>query len=375
MTIRGLHDLAALVEGEREILQSRWREAVRRLPSAQELDTPKLNDHIPGVLDELVAALQAPPLDAGISAYSGGSSPIHGQQRFEEGFDIVEVVSEYSILRSCIHDLAEENGLRLSGQAFHFVNAVLDAAIGAAVQTFAAQQALEVQRHREEHLAFIGHDLRTPLNAISLAARLIELSTSTPGAGDAQALKTLRRNVRHLEELVEQILEETDDIRSEGAGLRLERRRFDLWPLVEDLIHDLEPDARGGGTEVVNRIPGDLRAYADAGLIRRVFQNLIANAIRFTPGGEVSIGARETVPDGSVECWVSDQGAGIPADRLASLLEGREHEAGEAPATQGLGLPIVKTFVEVHGGEVTAESQEGAGTTLRFTLPGPASDG
>ena len=65
-------------------------------------------------------------------------------ERYQDGFDIVEVVAEYSILRGCIHDLAESNGFAIEGQAFHILNRVLDEAIGLAVQTFATQQALEL---------------------------------------------------------------------------------------------------------------------------------------------------------------------------------------------------------------------------------------
>src|SRR6185437_11107761 len=103
-----------------------------------------------------------------------GSPPVHGIQRYQDGFDIVEVVAEYNILRGCIHDLAENHGLSLQGKALHIMNRVLDEAIGLAVQTFATKQELEVQRRREEYLAFVAHDLRTPLNAISLAAGILE---------------------------------------------------------------------------------------------------------------------------------------------------------------------------------------------------------
>src|SRR4029077_18067178 len=101
--------------------------------------------------------------------------PAHGLQRLENGFDIEEVVAEYNILRGCIHDLADVNGLNLQGKPFHIINRVFDHAIGAALQTYATQRALEVQRRREEYLAFVAHDLRTPLNAISLATKVLEL--------------------------------------------------------------------------------------------------------------------------------------------------------------------------------------------------------
>jgi two-component system phosphate regulon sensor histidine kinase PhoR len=100
-----------------------------------------------------------------------------------------------------------------------------------------------------------------------------------------------------------------------------------------------------------------------------VFQNLIANAIKYTPRGEIVVGARELGTDGTVECWVGDNGAGIPADLLEKVFEKGEADPDAAGVT-GLGLAIVKMFTEAHGGTVTVESHEGAGSTFRFSLPG-----
>jgi signal transduction histidine kinase len=288
-------------------------------------------------------------------------------ERYQNGFDIVEVVAEYSILRGCIHDLAESNGLAIEGQAFHILNRVFDEAIGLAVQTFATQQALEQQQRRDEYLAFITHDLRTPLNAIALAARALDSSATTSEAIPVSSmLRSLHRNVQHLTTLVDRILKENIHVRSE-SGVKVERRWLDLWPLVEALIYDLNPVAGTASTRLINRVPEDLSAYGDASLIRRVFQNLIANAITFTPRGEVEIGARRR-NGADVECWVRDNGAGIPADRIASVFDKYETTTPEDAGT-GLGLAIVKTFIEAHGGTVSVESTEGAGSTFRFTLP------
>ena len=179
--------------------------------------------------------------------------------------------------------------------------------------------------------------------------------------------------MQHLEALVDKVLEENTNIQTE-IGIKLERREFDLWPLVEALIHDLHPVAGTASTQLINKVPDDLVVYADASLLRRVFQNLIANAIKYTPRGEVVIGARETGAEGAVECWVSDNGAGIPEDRLEKIFDKGETDPEKEGGT-GLGLAIVKTFVEAHGGKVTVESKEGVGSTFRFTLPGRAKVG
>jgi signal transduction histidine kinase len=368
-----LDELAQLIEHERDAILAVWRAQVRALPAARDLDVPTLNDHIPHLLAELASALRAGSSETIAQALVDGSAPAHGLQRVKDAFDIEEVVAEYNILRGCIHDLAERNGLRMQGPPFHVLNRVLDEAIGAAVRSFATQKALEVQHRREEYLAFVAHDLRTPLTAIALSARVLESlltrdRSETPET--TQKFKTLNRNVQHLQDLIGKVLLENDLVTE--VGVKLERRRFDLWPLVEALIHDLHPVAGTGSTRLINAIPEDFVVYADASLLRRVFQNLIANAISYTPRGEVVIGASVTGEGGTAECFVRDNGEGIPGERLRTVFDQHETDP-ERQGGLGLGLAIVKTFVEAHDGVVTVESELGVGSTFRFTLPGQLS--
>jgi len=373
MTLDNLNRLASLNKEQRTVVLSKWRKQVRELPSARTLDTPTLNDHMPGLLDELCAALVRNQDLTIPQALAGQSPPAHGLQRLEEAFDIEEVVAEYNILRGCIHDTADENHVSLQGAAFHTINRVFDQAIGLALQTFANRRAQDVLQRREEYLAFVAHDLRTPLSAISLAGRVLEKSLSPgempPDVG--RMLKALRRNVIHLEKLVNKVIEENANLKTE-VGLTLERRQTELWALVEGLIHDLEPVAGTASTRLINSVADELVAYADASLLKRIFQNLIANAIKHTPRGDVVIDARELADHSGVECTVTDNGTGIDPDFLGKIFE--KGESGDTEG-KGLGLAIVKTFVEAHGGTVSVDSKPGRGTTFRFVLPAkPALD-
>ena len=253
MGIDILDQLASLIEREGDALLAVWRAQVRALPAARDLDLPTLNDHIPHLLAELASALRAGSDETIAQALLDGSPPAHGLQRVKDAFDIEEVVAEYNILRGCIHDLAERNGLSMRGRSFHVLNRVLDGAIGSAVRSFATQKALEVQHRREEYLSFVAHDLRTPLSAISLSARVLTLllardRSETPET--TQKFKTLNRNVQHLQDLIGKVLLENTSLETE-IGVKLERRRFDLWPLVEALIHDLNPAAETDSMRLV----------------------------------------------------------------------------------------------------------------------------
>ena len=365
--MKTLEKLADALLQEAGPIMARWREQVRRLESARHLDLPTLNDHIPVWLSEVAGALRALALETDDDGENPAVPLAHGKQRFEDGFDIEEVVAEYNILRDCVHEVAERHEVELRGRARRVVNLVFDDAIAAAVKAFAEGQLREVQRRRAEHLAFVAHDLRTPLSAIAFATRILEQRMPAAG-GDLETvrlLKILGRNSKQLDALVSNVLKENTQLLTE-MGVHVERRTFDLWPVVETLLQDMEPAASKGGTRLVNRVPDDLDVRADAALIRRIFQNLIANAIRYAPGGEVAVGASPG-SDGVVQCWVTDNGAGIPADRIEKVFDVLETDP-EHDGT-GLGLAIVKTFVEAHGGTVTVQSVEGQGSTFLFTLP------
>jgi len=361
--------LAKLIRTQSVGLLTNWRELVRALPSARHLDTPTLNDHLPGLLEELASQLELDSEQTIPEALVDGSAPVHGLQRLRDGFDIQEVVAEYNVLRGCIHDVADQNGISLQGKPFHIVNRVFDGAIGVALQTYATGQALEVQRRREEYLAFVAHDLRTPLSVISMSGRVLEQKLIARGAQEdaAKILRALDRSVQQLRLLVTKVLEENTHLQT-AVGTKLEMREVHLWAFIEALMHDLHPVADTSATKISNQVPEDLIVYADASLLTRIFQNLIANAIKYTPRGEIIIGAREVPGDCTIESWVSDNGAGIPEAFLGRVFDKGETDP-ESTGGAGLGLTIVKSFTEAHGGKVSAESQEGVGSTFRVWLP------
>ena len=366
--ITPLTQLATLIEQESDVLLARWRAELKELESARHLDMPTLNDHIPNLLVELSTALQSSSEDF-VAEASIGTPPAHGVQRLFDGFEIEEVVAEYNILRICIHNMATEKNITLQGKPFIILNNVLDAAIGAAVKTYADERALEIHQKREEYLSFVAHDLRTPLNAIALATRVLELTVSNPGEQSRlkKLLHTLHRNTRHLSSLVDKILEENEHTETR-LGIKLERRVLDLWPLVENLIQDLQPVAGPNRTELINDVPDEFEVYADAGLLQRIFQNLLANAIRYTPAGTVTISACRPIDRRSIECIIRDTGVGIAEERLDKIFDKFEGDT-ENESSAGLGLAIFKTFVEAHGGEIFIESKLGFGSVIRFTLP------
>jgi two-component system, OmpR family, phosphate regulon sensor histidine kinase PhoR len=368
MSITNLITLGHLIQEERKSLLEQWRERVRHLPSAKGLDVPALNDHLPALLDEMSELLRRQSEDAIEETLLEGSPPIHGRQRLQDGFDIGEVVAEYHEMRGCIYELAEENDIVIRGRSLQIVNRVIDEAIGLAVQTYATARAVEIQQRRAEQLAFVAHDLRTPLSAVRLAAEYLEL-TLAQSLTDSEAtemVQILKRNVRQLGDLITRIVKEHSDAQSQ-LEQKLERRTFDLWPLVQEVIVNLTPVSDTAGVQLSNKVPRQLQVYADAELLARVFQNLLSNAFKYSPRSEVSVEAGQ-LPSGDVECVVRDHGLGITPEQLERLFEKGSTNPDRTDGF-GLGLSIVKELVEAHGGTVKVESANAIGTAVRFTLP------
>jgi two-component system phosphate regulon sensor histidine kinase PhoR len=361
-----LTTLASVLRERRYTVVSRWKEVVGRLAGAARLDASTLRDHIPQFLDEMITAI-ASRNDSAVVGTSGLGSPLeHGAQRLAAGFNIKEVVEEYNILRSAVLDVAEEAGLQLTADECRVVNHIIDNAVAGAVDVFAREQANEIQRHREEHLTFVAHDVRTPLNAISLIATVLSEELDPASRKLAEMLRDLQRNVQRIDELVQHILRKDQNQKAPG-GLNLVRREIDLWPLVHQLVQDLQPVAAAAKVKIRNLVPRQLTLNADAILMVRTLQNIVGNAIKFAPGGDIEIGAKENATD--MECWVQDNGTGIAPDRLESIFDKHETDADPLRAGFGLGLAIFKQIIEAHGGKISVQSQPGAGSTFRFSIP------
>lgn len=368
MSTENLHALAVLIRRERDAILADWRQDVRQLPVARDLDVPTLNDHMPDLLEELAFELEAYVEDSMIRELK--KNPIvHGLDRLRLGFDVEEVVAEYNALRGVIQDLVESHEMSLRGVVNRTINRVIDMSIGLAVKTYAAQKALEIQERREEHLAFVAHDLRSPLASIAMAAKLLEV-TLPEVVNDERAatlLDTMHRNVRRINSLVVKVVQEDANLKAK-VNEKIDRSEVDLRSLVESLVNDLNPLAASSNLRLINNVPEELTAFADAGMLNLIFQNLISNSIDYTPNGEVIIGAQQGKEGTATECWVSDNGAGIAAERLERVFEKLETDPNKKSG-MGLGLAIVKQSVEAHGGRVSVESQPGQGSTFRFTLP------
>lgn len=233
----------------------------------------------------------------------------------------------------------------------------------------ASLRAERANRAKDDFLATVSHELRTPLNAIAGWVTLLR-SASLPAERMADALDTIERNVRAQTRLIDDLL---DVSRIISGKLNLEFEPTDMAEVVAAAVKALRPNAEAKKisleVDITARVAPTL---GDASRLQQVVWNLLANALKFTPsGGKVQVTLR---PDpAGAELMIRDDGQGIPAEALPLIFD-RFNQA-ESSFTRshgglGLGLAIVRHLIDLHGGQVSADSPGlGLGATFRVLLP------
>lgn len=217
---------------------------------------------------------------------------------------------------------------------------------------------------RRAMLADVTHELRTPLTVIQ--GNLEGLIDDVYPRDDAH-LQPILDETRVLSRLI-------DDLRTltlaESGALQLQKEQIDLGVLIGETIASFRAQADSAGITIDSNLAPNLpMVQVDPARIRQVLENLISNALRYTStGGQISVQC--TVDSGqsqSIVVEVKDTGRGISADELPHVFE-RFYKSRDSRGT-GLGLAIAKNLVAAHGGEISAQSEIGKGTTILFTLP------
>lgn len=224
----------------------------------------------------------------------------------------------------------------------------------------------ELEQARDSLMHTIIHDLRSPLTSLNTALRMIALEQMDPEL-QQRMVGIAQNSVNRMSMLVNSIL---DVNRMESGQMPLERGATCLAELVAEVIHLQMPLADLCQLRLTDQVPDDLSTvWVDDGLISRVLQNLVDNAIKFTPaGGEICVTACHRPESGQVHVSVIDSGPGIPPEMQERLFN--KFVTSDIPGRgTGLGLVFCRLAVEAHGGRIWVESEPGKGTTFTFSLP------
>lgn len=363
-----------------EAILAEWEEFARNLAPGSAMSVIALRDHAENILRvtarDMLSA-QTPRQQSEKSKGHGGegaesdhldgASQEHAIARLADGFNLIEVVSEYRALRASVIQLwqeavheADENDLK-DLTRFH---ESIDQSLAEAVRSYSNR----VDESRELFLATLGHDLRAPLNAMTLSAEVLARS----GQLDGENTQIASRMTAYGQVMSGMIHDLLDFTRTRlGAGMPLSVAPIDLGTLCEEVLDEFRaahPDRR-----LHFESAGDLRGQWDAARLRQVLSNLVGNAIEHgDERGAIEVLA--TIEGSTVLLTVKNQGPVIassvlpklfdPFVRLTSMPRSKKERGGI-----GLGLYIVHEIVTAHAGTIAVASSEEDGTVFTVRLP------
>jgi signal transduction histidine kinase len=391
--------LAKLIHRETGVIIETWiRRSTEEQPSARRVHHDALRDHLSAFLHALAESLGAS--EEGKVHQHRLPALQHGEQRWEAGWSLPEVVRDYQILRIVVLEHLDRTLDRpLQLREVLALDLAFDDAIAASVGMYVASRdevvrqaererveeqrqaeaerlrhqaetLREVDRRKDEFLAVLGHELRNPLAPIRNVVQALQMK-----APDAATLNwatgVVERQVRHMTRLVDDLLDLT---RISRGKVHLKPERVDLGATVRQVAEDQRAALDSARLRLQLDVPAEpVWVQADPVRLAQVVGNLLHNATKFTPaGGEIAIAVR-CEDAGRADVTVSDTGVGIEASELPSLFETfrqAERSRHESRGGLGLGLALVKGLVELHGGGVHAASAgPGQGSQFSFWLP------
>jgi signal transduction histidine kinase/ActR/RegA family two-component response regulator len=390
--------IGTLLERDATILLERWsRRAVQEQPNAKRVHHEALLDHLHDLL--LAMGRSLAESDDAAACQHCVPATVHGEQRWESGWSLPEVVRDYQILRLVILDYLDENLDAPPGpRAVMAIGLALDEAIAASVSMYVksrdeylrqleseraerdrqiqehlrqqAQVLREVDRRKSEFLATLGHELRNPLAPLWHAVKLQELQTTTDPTS-LQVRDIVRRQVQQLARLADDLL---DISRIAQGKVELRKEPVHLATIVAQAAQTSGPHLKARHhTFDVLVSPDPLWIDADPARVVQIIVNLLNNAAKYTePGGRVWLTVERDGNEAVIR--VRDTGMGIPPEMLPHVFElftQGEWSSDHSQGGMGIGLALVRRLVELHGGTISAHSA-GLGEGAEFVVRLPA---
>jgi len=232
-----------------------------------------------------------------------------------------------------------------------------------------SEELVKLNSTKDRILSIIAHDLRNPFNVVSgFSELLLEDYKNLPVESIEMYLSQIYSSSKNGNLLLENLLQWS---RSQTGRIKFEPIRLNVYRAADESAGFLTGDALKKNIDIQIQIRHELFVEADENMLKTIFRNLLSNAIKFTPNnGNITVSAESTAQD--VEICITDSGVGIPPERIPTLFKIETNTSTKGTSNEsgtGLGLILVKEFIDRHNGNIWVESAFGAGTRFKFTLP------
>ncbi len=367
--LRAFPELAAALRSQTEGIIAILIAAVRSLvPAATDLPAAALRDHLPAILGTMAKVLEsANQRDIDELTHQ---SPAQGLARFQQRYDVRELMAEDRFLRRVIIEQVEVNlGRRMIQAENVALDMSVDTMLQEAVVAFIGQQNDRLRTAAEaelKYLSFLSHDLNNNLSSVTLMLKLLrrQLADLPEFAGNLTTLDAAQQSISDTVGGMERLLQ-SERLRKTGA--QPERRPIRLQRLAFRAASILAKEASAKGISIAVEVPGEVVIHNDGELIGLIVQNLLGNAVKYSSGGTIRV--RASVTEGKCAMSVSDEGPGITAQHTAFIFDSfRRGDAHGQPGV-GLGLTIAAQAAKLLDATLDVESKVGAGSTFTLTLP------
>ena len=365
--------LASAFAARKDAIMQQWEIAlVQTLPAADALTLQNLRDSIPLILQEIQEAFESDKPVSTRNLIEG--SKMHGESRFQESYNIRELVVEYRLLRRVIlEQISEELEERLDAQHNIALNMAVDTALQSGIVIFTEHLQQQIKASTEvqsKYLSFLSHDLLNHLNHAMLHVQLLARKLAPiPAYADSVAeLESVKRSILQTTAGMERLLQ-SEQLRKQS--IRHTTALVDLNALLSEVAAQWSHEARSKGLDLDIDAPKYAWAMSDEGLLTLVLHNLLGNAVKYSAEGRIQVTV-SSAPDRDDICWVlsvTDQGPGIAPENLSYLFDAfRRGDTFGKPGV-GLGLSIASEATRLLGGKLEIESKVGIGSTFRLMLP------
>jgi signal transduction histidine kinase/CheY-like chemotaxis protein len=374
-------EIGMLIQRDGASIVERWvHRVMEEQPNAKRVHDEVLRDSVPKLLQAMGHALKTGGDPE--PAYKAEAPQEHGEQRWDTGWSLTELVRDYQILRLVILEYLEEVLARpLRYREGMAVGVFIDDAVAASIVAYvtgrdadmrqlddARTEALQdANRRKDEFIAALAHELRNPLAPLVNSIRVLQLLVDAENPAELDAIEVIDRQARQLTRLVDDLL---DLARIAEGRLELRKTHLDLTTVLEQAVQTSSPLLEARGHQLtVGPSPVPLVLEADPARLIQVFANLLNNAAKYTDrGGRLWLSATREGNEAVIR--VRDNGIGIPPEMISRVFDMFVQADTTRPRSHdglGIGLTLVRRLTELHGGTVSVHSA-GVGQGCEFVV-------